>query len=171
MNIRQEKPSDYGEVYDLVTLSFATAPHGDGTEADYLNELRNKDVFIPALSLVAEEDGKIVGQIVLYRMYITTPGDKQEALVLSPICVHPSYFRQGIARAMTEEAFTRAAAMGYSAAFLCGDPEIYRRLGFRPTFEYGIFHVTDNAKRAQWCMARELVPGALEGIEGTLDIC
>ena len=60
MKIRQERISDYAEVYELVKISFAAASHSDGTEPDYLNELRNKDTFIPELSLVAEhENGEI----------------------------------------------------------------------------------------------------------------
>ena len=70
MNIRQEQPADYDEVYELVKKSFATSTN-EG-EWDYLNEVRKKDTFIPELSLVAEnDDGKLIGQIVLYKTIIT----------------------------------------------------------------------------------------------------
>ncbi len=66
MIIRQEQPDDYDEVYELVKMSFATSTN-EG-EWDYLNEVRKKDTFIPELSLVAEnDDGQLVGQIVLYK--------------------------------------------------------------------------------------------------------
>lgn len=71
---------------------------------------------------------------------------------------------------MTERAFSYAKKIGYTAVFLCGDPEIYRKLGFIPTFEYKIYHVTDKEKNAEWCMAYELIDGALSGITGTIDI-
>ncbi len=91
MNIRQEKMSDYNDVYELVKTSFATASYADGTEADYLNDLRNKNTFIPELSLVAEDEhSKIVGQIVLYETNIRMPDKTVTELVLSPICVHPA---------------------------------------------------------------------------------
>jgi len=169
--IRQEVITDYTKVYELVKTSFATASHSDGTEADYLNDIRNEDTFIPELSLVAEcERGRIVGQIVLYKAIITTPDESITELVLSPICVHPDFFRRGIARALMERAFEIACDMGYKAVFLCGEPEIYRRLGFIPTFEYGIYHIADTEKNAEWCMVRELLSGALTGINGTIDI-
>ena len=64
---------------------------------DYLAELREKDVFVPELSLVAQnDDGQIIGQIVLYKTTITTPRGECVELLLSPICVHPNYFRRGI---------------------------------------------------------------------------
>ena len=171
MIIRQERVSDYAEVYGLVKTSFATAFHADGTEADYLNEVRGKDTFIPELSLVAEiENNKLVGQIVLYKTNITMPDKILTELVLSPICVHPDYFRQGIARAMMEKAFEIAKNLGYKAVFLCGDPQFYRKIGFVPTCEYSIYHINDTEKNAEWCMVRELVNGALKNINGTVDI-
>ena len=170
MNIRQEKPSDYQEVYNLIKISFATNPDDDGTTPDYLNDIRNKDIFIPELSLVAEhESGAIIGQIVLYKTDITTPDTTITQLVLSPISVHPDYFGQGIARAMVEEALGLAKTMGYKAVFLCGHPPIYRKLGFTPTCDYGIYHVDDKDKTAQWCMVRELETGALKNINGSID--
>ena len=171
MIIRQEEIADYSEVYELVKTSFATASHSDGKEADYLSDIRNKDTFIPELSLVAEnERGEIIGQIVLYKTIISASDKTITELVLSPICVHPDHFRCGIARTLVERAFEIARDIGYKTVFLCGEPEIYRRLGFIPTFEYGIYHITDTEKNAEWCMARELVSGAFEDVSGTIDI-
>ena len=171
MRIRQENPSDYDEVCNLVKTSFAINSDDDGTTHDYLNELRTKDIFIPELSLVAEhENGVIIGQIVLYKTNVTMSDEKITELVLSPISVRPGFFRRGIARAMMEKAFEIAKDLGYKAVFLCGDPQVYRKLGFVPSYEYNIFHVSDTEKTAEWCMTHELVCGALKNISGTVDI-
>jgi predicted N-acetyltransferase YhbS len=170
MKIRQETASDYDEVYRLVKTAFVTSSDSDGTEPDYLNELRKKDVFIPELSLVAEnDDGKLIGQIVLYKTAIVTTCGELSELLLSPISVHPDYFRRGIARLMTEEALRIAGEMGFRAVFLCGDPEIYKKLGFLPSYRYNIFHIDDKSKTADWSMVREIYSGALNGISGTVD--
>ena len=170
VKIRQECPSDYSEVFELVKISFATVSDSDGTEPDYLNELRTKDTFIPELSLVAENDeGILIGQIVLYKTVIDTPQGELTELLLSPISVHPDYFRRGIARAMVNEALRLAAGMGFRAVFLCGDPAIYERLGFSPSYQYNIFHKSDDSRTAKWSMVRELYSGALNGISGTVD--
>jgi predicted N-acetyltransferase YhbS len=169
--IRQEKPGDYSEVYSLVKRSFATTSASDGTEQDYLNELRTRDTFIPELSLVAENnEGQIMGQIVLYKMTILTPNAEITELVLSPICVDPNHFRRGLARSMIDIAIKKASDLGYSAIFLCGDPKLYRKLGFRPSYEFGIYHIKDKAKNAEWCMVRGLKKDALSIIEGVVDI-
>jgi predicted N-acetyltransferase YhbS len=60
--------------------------------------------------------------------------------------------------------------MDYSAVFLCGNPAFYHKMGFRPTYEYGIYHIEDEAKNAEYCMVRELKGGALKGINGTVAI-
>ena len=170
MLIRQERPSDYDEVYNLVKAAFATV-YANGTEPDeqdYLNELRQKDVFIPELSLVVENDsGMLIGQIVLYKTAIVTSHGNLTELLLSPISVHPDYFRRGTARAMVDEALRIAKDMGFRAVFLCGDPTIYKKLGFVPSYQYGIFHKSDNT--AEWSMVRELYGGSLNGILGTID--
>ena len=171
LKIRQEVPSDYDEVCELVKASFATNSDDDGTTHEYLNELRKKDVFIPELSLIAEaENGKIIGQIVLYKMIIKTENRNIIELLLSPVCVHPEYFRKGIARSLIRESFQIAKKMGFKAVFLCGDPNFYGKLGFKPSFEYNIFHISDVDKNAEWCMVFELVEDALNGIMGIVDI-
>ncbi len=169
MIIRQEQPADYDEVYELVKISFATSTN-EG-EWDYLNEVRKKDTFIRELSLVAEnDDGKLIGQIVLYKTNITASDHIYTELLLSPISVHPDFFRKGIARAMMLEAFQLAKTMGFTAIFLCGDPDFYHKFVFKASYEYGIFHIADKTKKAEWCMAYELIPGALTGKAGTINI-
>jgi len=160
---------DYDEVYQLVKTSFASSFNDDGTVPDYLSGLREKDTFIPELSLVAQnDDGRLIGQIVLYKTMITTSCGGLVALLLSPICVHPAYFRRGIARAMVNEALRIAKTMGFGSVFLCGDSEIYGKLGFLPSYHYNIFHINDKTKIAKWSMVYELYPGALSGVSGTV---
>jgi len=169
MNIRQERPSDYDEVYQLVKTSFATAWHCDGDEQDYLNDIRKRLAFVPELSLVAENtDGAIIGQIILHKTDIVMQHDIHTELLLGPICVHPDYFRRGIARAMIEKALAIAKTMGFSAVFLCGEPEIYEKMGFIPTHSYGIFHKNDETKTVAWSMVKELYHGALDGVNGII---
>lgn len=171
MKIRKEHPRDHAEVYDLVKKSFATCDDDDGATPDYLNGLRGKSSFVPELSLVAEgEGGRLVGQVALCETDVAAPGAKIAALVLSPICVHPDCFGRGIARALMERAFEIAEGLGYAAVFLCGDPRFYRKIGFVPTCEHGIYHVADAERNAEWCMVRELTRGALKGASGTVDI-
>lgn len=55
LNIRQEQPTDYDAVYQVVKEAFADAEHTDGDEQDLVVRLRESKSFIPELSLVAVE--------------------------------------------------------------------------------------------------------------------
>jgi len=168
MIIRQETQQDYDAVYKMVKKSFAETAYSDGTEADYLNNLRTKDIFIPELSLLATEDDIVAGQIVLYKTTVKLQNESLIELVISPLSVHPDYFRRGIATALVKAGLEQAQKMGYKAAFLCGDPDFYQKLGFTATYHYEIYHVKDI--RAEWCMVKELESGFLNTISGTIDI-
>ena len=168
MTIRQETPRDYDEVYEMVGLSFASTSYSDGSEADYLNTLRTKDTFVPELSLLALEDNIIAGQIVLYRTPIQSPAETLVELVISPLSVRPGHFRRGIATALVNEGLHRAQKLGYNAAFLCGDPNFYHKLGFSATYHHGIHHVRN--AHAEWCMVREISTGFLNTVSGKIDI-
>lgn len=64
MIIRQETTSDASAVYELVKTAFASAEHSDGNEQDLVVLLHKSPSFQPALSLVAEENGKVIGYIL-----------------------------------------------------------------------------------------------------------
>jgi putative acetyltransferase len=52
------------------------------------------------------------------------------ALGLGPIAVRPDRQRRGIARRLIEAGLARAAADGWQAVFLLGNPAFYERFGF-----------------------------------------
>lgn len=168
MIIRQELTTDFNEIYDLVKIAFETATVKDGDEQDYVNILRKSDRYIPQLSLVAEEDGKLIGHIMLTKMQIVGTDETFEELLLSPICVVLKYRSQGIGGKLIERSFDLARVIGYNAVFLCGDPTYYNKFGFQPTIVYGITCKTDIP--AENVMVGEIVKGALQNKKGTIDI-
>ena len=167
--IRRESPADYEEVYKMVKEAFLTDVSSDGSEADYLTKIRNEATFIPELSFVAKTDSnKTIGQIVLYKTFIKTNDGDIESLVLSPLSVDVGYFGKGVARMLIDFSLQQAQKMGYKSVFLCGNPRLYQKFGFYPSFTFNIFHKDDH--EAQWCMAKELIPGSLDNVSGIIDI-
>ncbi len=166
ITIRTETPEDYPEVYNVVHTAFSAI--NDFEVADYLNNVRKKDTFIPGLSFVATlQNHKIIGQITLYKTNITTTKGLVTQLVLSPISVLPEYQNMGIAGLMIEYACEQAKQMGYKAVFLQGDPNFYSKFHFVPTYLYEIYHEDDKDRNAEYCMVRLLEENALFGITGT----
>lgn len=70
--IRQEFERDYDKVYSIVKSAFENAEYTDHEEQNLDVRLRKSDAFIPDLSLVAEQDGELVGHIMLLKLKSTS---------------------------------------------------------------------------------------------------
>ena len=134
MVIRKETQSDYAQVYTLVKAAFAQADHADGNEQDLVVLLRKSPAFLPQLSLVAEEAGKIVGHILFTQVQI---GESTQ-VALAPLAVLPEYQRQGIGTALIEEGHHIAASLGYGYSIVLGSSAYYPRMDYVPADTLGI---------------------------------
>lgn len=167
MIIRLENENDFREIHDLVKVAFQTAKVSNGKEQDFVDQLRSSPDYIPELALVAEEDGRLVGQIMLTRTFIRNESDKFEALLLAPISVALEFRNRGIGTELINKSFRIAREMGHTVVLLVGDPAYYSRFGFKPAISFGIRHHHDIPDEN--VMACELAHGALNGIFGTMD--
>lgn len=167
MIIRRETEKDFGEIYDLVRVAFQTAKVSDGKEQDFVNQLRSGGTYIPELALVAEENGTLVGHVMLTKASVADGEDRHEVLLLAPIAVILERRRAGIGSALVSESFRLAREMGYTSVFLVGDPAYYHRFGFRSVAEFGVTYNLDIP--VENVMACELVPNALENVRGKID--
>lgn len=156
VKIRQERKSDYAAVYEVVKAAFASAEHSDGNEQDLVTALRNSGAFVPDLSLVAEEDGNVVGHILFTKADV----DGHTVLALAPLSVLPLYQQQGIGLALMAEGHRIAKELGFDYSVVLGHAEYYPKAGYRPASRFGIkapFDVADEN-----FMAVKLNPDAKE---------
>ena len=168
--IRPENPSEYEEVNKIICNAFAEQ-HGIETGRFMMKhfiEERQKETFIPELSLVAVlENRTIVGEVAIHETDIVTKNGKNTQLTLSQSAVLPKYRMQGIMRMLVEYALNKAKNMGYGAVFLGGNPKLYARFGFEPSSKYGIYHVNRKKWGDEGFMVCILKSGALDGVTGT----
>jgi len=139
LTIRQETPADHTAVYDLTKTAFAEMEHADGDEQDMVERLRKRDGFLPALSLVAELDGEIVGHIIFTELKI---GD-HAGVVLGPVSVLPAHMRQGIGGALIQRGHAVAKSLGFPLSVLVGHADYYPRFGYEPIAPHGITFPVD----------------------------
>lgn len=125
MLIRNETASDIPAISRLVTEAMLLLPQSTGTEAAIVEKLRAEGAL--ALSLVAEDEGEVVGYLVASEARI---GTQDGWGLIGPLAVLPSRHRQGIGSALMAEALRRLRATSRGAA-LVGDPAYYSRFGFR----------------------------------------
>ena len=166
MIIRQEKPSDFQYIYDLLRLLFKQLKYLMETNKIIVNRLRASGNYIPELALVAEENAKLVGHIMLTKTYVATGDSKFDALLLAPLSVALEHRKRGIGSKLVKESFELAKNLGYRAVFVVGDPAFYSRFGFKSSVLFGIKHVPTIPD--QFVMVHELSAGALTGVTGTV---
>lgn len=125
MLIRDETIADIQAIGRLVTEAMLMLAQSTGAEASIVEKLRAEKAL--ALSLVAEEEGAVVGYLAASAARI---GSQEGWGLIGPLAVLPSRHRQGIGSALMAEALRRLRATCRGTA-LVGDPAYYGRFGFR----------------------------------------
>ena len=155
MQIRTEEPADIPRIHAVNVAAFESP-----AEATIVDALRLQPDVI---SIVAEEDGAVVGHIMFSPVQLRGADDVR-AMALAPMAVVPARQRAGIGSALVRDGLARCRQHGVEALFVVGHPEYYPRFGFTAASGFGItceFEVPDEA-----FMALELVPGVLNGKTG-----
>lgn len=132
--IRKEVEKDYDEIYKLVKQAFLSAEHSDGDEQDLVVRLRKSEDYVPDLSLVAEQDGKIVGHIMFTKIKL----NNIIQLALAPVSVLPEKQKQGIGGKLINTGHRIAKKLGYEFSVLLGHASYYPKFGYVPASSFGI---------------------------------
>ena len=125
MLIRDEGPADIPAIGRVITDAMRLLAQATGTEARIVEKLRAAEAL--TLSLVAEEDGAVIGYLAASAAWI---GAQDGWGLIGPLAVTPLRRHQGIGGALMTEAIRRLRA-GCRGAALVGDPAYYGRFGFR----------------------------------------
>lgn len=165
IKLRNEKVSDYRPVEELTREAFWNH-HVPGCDEHYLlHIMRKADSFINELDIVAEVDGKIVGNIVYTKAKIVTDdGNCNEVISFGPLSVLPEFQGRGIGGMLIEHTKTIAKELGYKAILIYGDPDYYSKFGFVAAETYKI-GTADNMYAVP-LQAIELFQGALSNGSG-----
>ena len=154
---------------DLVETVFTA--HSDAEEGklvrSLVEEIRSKRFYLPELELVmVDENDDPIGYCMFSRFHLEGRYDS-ELLLLSPVAVKTELQRQHISRELIEYGLEKAAALGYKAVIVEGNPMNYRSRGFVTSTDFGITaHETVGLPAPECLMVRELIPGGLTGIHG-----
>lgn len=136
--IRDARPDDREEIVALTDAAF-------GGEKEALRIVREAE---RAIELVWEEDGRLLGHVLLSRMRL----GELRPLQLGPLGVLPERQGHGIGGALTRAALARADALGEPFVLLLGHPTYYPRFGFEPAAPLGILGPRDFGDA--WMLAR-----------------
>lgn len=157
---RPERPEDAGPVRAVLEAAFDTP-----AEADLVDALRAEGALVPDLSLVAEQDGEVVGYIGFSRARLGAGGP--EILALAPMAVIPDRQNRGIGYDLVADALRRAEDTPYPLIVVLGHPDYYPRFGFDPASAYGVECPYEGVPPEAW-MAYTL-PAYEPGTSGTVE--
>ncbi len=156
--IRNEKPSDYKDVYSVNKLAFEQ----EG-EADLVKRLRK---IKPHISLVAEKNNEIIGHIFFSPVTIEPTDENFNAVGLAPMAVLPEFQNQSVGSALVKCGLEECKNQNFDACFVLGHPEYYPRFGFQTAKENGFdceYEVPNEV-----FMVLELKPNSLKDRTGTV---
>lgn len=153
MRFRQENEQDYSKSGALYQNGEAEA-------------VRKGAGYLPELSFVAEEEGRILGHIMLTAAELTDPQAEDgsyQVLWLAALQTVQEERESGLALDMLREMLCRAMRFKHAALFALGTDDL-QNLGFRPAPEFS----AEGQESENTLMVRELIPGALAGVSGSV---
>lgn len=153
ISIRPEEREDYAIVRAINLAAFECGP-----EAELVDTLRTS--CPDHLSLVAEDEGQIVGHILFTPVIVEAVEESVAGMGLAPMAVAPERQRSGIGSALVNRGLDLLRGRGCPFVVVLGHPEYYPRFGFKVAAGYGL--------RSQWegvpdeaFMVRVFTDGAL----------
>lgn len=133
-------------------------------------EIRSKKYYLPELELIAVDDNDQVIGYVMFSRFSIEGKYEDKLLILTPAAVETGLQRQHICKELIEYGFKKALEMGFEAVLVEGNPANYRARGFETAADHGILPgKTVHLPRIECLMVKELKPGALKQINGTVE--
>ena len=122
--IRFEKPEDIAFIHSVNEQAF-----GRVSEAKLVDTLRL--ACTDHLSLVADDNGSIIGHLMFTPVVVTDGKQKTEGIGLAPMAVLPSRQRQGMGTQLVDTGLQILKEKGCPFVIVLGHPEYYPRFGFQ----------------------------------------
>jgi len=162
VHVRAERAEDQAAVYALHDAAFGAG----GPVPRLVDALRLAPAALAPTSLVAEQDGEVVGHVLLSAVRLDAPPRLVDVLSLAPLGVLPRAQGQGIGTRLVAEAIAAAEGIGVPLLFVEGSPTYYGRRGFGPAEELGMRRPSLRIPRAAFQVVP--LPGYEPWMTGTL---
>jgi putative acetyltransferase len=140
--VRPETSDDHAVIAAITEAAF-----GRPVEARMIEAVRDSDGFVPDLSLVADENGEIVGHVLL--SYVSLE-DGRRLLALGPIAVRTDRQGEGIGGTLVRAGLAAADERGEPLVLLLGHPAYYPRFGFTSASAMGLLPPDPGMLDAAW---------------------
>lgn len=126
MIIRPEASQDIPYIRTLTDAAFVGVEHSSQTEGAIVDALRDAGAL--TVSLVAEQDGSVIGHVGFSPVLID--GEDIGWFGLGPVSVSPGLQRGSVGSTLIKEGLNKLASLGAQGCVVLGDPAYYGRFGF-----------------------------------------
>lgn len=154
-HIRAEQPGDSLAIDEVIRQAF-----GQQDEVTLVQALREGGYNL--LSLVAQQEGRIVGHLLFTRLPIAGVQQNWNAVALAPLAVSPVFQKHGIGSALMREGLKQLQDRGETIVVVLGHEHYYTRFGFSAELAKPLLAPFSGPS---W-MALELQLGALKDVNG-----
>ena len=135
MQIRKSTESERKEILNIHNQAFGKAK--GPVISKLVEDLLDDKTAMPTLSLVAIENGKLIGHILYTKATITNTELPISAQLLAPLAILPDEQNKGIGEKLINEGLNQLKESGTELVFVLGHPAYYPRCGFFPAGEKG----------------------------------
>lgn len=139
MNIRRIENKDFKEVENVIREAFWNVYMPGCDEHLIIHKLKDEKCFVNDLSLVIEEDNKIIGAIFYALGKLKNEDKEKDVLFFGPIGVLPNYQGLEYGATLIHESLKLAKEKGYPFVVITGNPDYYHRFGFESCSKYHIY--------------------------------
>ena len=160
MNIRESKCEDLQSIR-LVQEGAFGEPEGK-VVAQLACDILMDETAKPLLSLVAEDNDKVVGNIIFSSVAITGNAELS-TYILAPLAISKKYQQKGLGTKLISHGLEVLTNRGADIVLVLGDPNYYTRTGFKPGH---CIEPPYKLEHPEAWMALELKPGMLAKAKG-----
>ena len=161
MKIRESVENDKNSIRKLHQNAFDESE--EETVSQLAIDLLEDKTAQPILSLVAEQDNEIIGNVIFSSVSIDG-AEGVLAYILAPLAVTRLMQRRGIGTQLINKGLEILKERGAKIVLVYGDPNYYMRTGFKADHNLKPPHKLKYPEEA-W-MAQELVQGILSKTQG-----
>lgn len=145
---------------------------GQEEEAELTRAILADPTAQPALSLLAEEDGRPLGHVLFSRVRLPGAEAGEPGAILAPLAVKPEAQGRGIGGRLIRAGLEQLRAEGVALVFVLGDPGYYCRHGFAAAGREGLdapYPIPE--EHAEAWMVQALTRRALGRLRGRIACC
>jgi len=163
--IRKTKHTEFFTTVNLTREIFWNLYESGCRDHFILHKYRKSNDFVEELDVVAIFQDEIVGHMISTLAKVISDDQKEhEVLHVGPVSVDPKFQNQGVGTEMINYSIKEARKLGFNAMILFGNPNYYKRFGFKNAKEYSI--TTQDGKNYDPFQVLELQEKGLAPIQG-----